>query len=39
MDRSSWIGDCERCISCKDCIRYNECDLPTHEDDEENEEN
>ena len=35
MDRSSWIGDCERCMNCKDCIHYDECDLPVHDDEDE----
>lgn len=26
------IGTCERCLDCRDCIYYQECELPNHED-------
>ena len=31
----TWIGDCERCSDCQDCVHYDECDFASHEDNEE----
>ena len=25
MDEESWLGDCERCMTCNECIHKEEC--------------
>ena len=34
MVGSDWLGDCERNMFCVTCEHYDECDLPTREDEE-----
>lgn len=32
------INDCALCLDCHECSHYNECNIPSHDDDEKADE-